>query len=53
LAILKEKNLVRVKGNNPKFWLFDERRWWSISVAMLFWWCRFRQIFFLLTLNFN
>jgi hypothetical protein len=26
LAILKEKNLVRVKGNNPKFWLFDERR---------------------------
>lgn len=24
LAILKEKSLVRVKGNNPKFWLFDE-----------------------------
>ena len=24
LVILKEKNLVRVKGNNPKFWLFDE-----------------------------
>lgn len=24
LTILKEKNLVRVKGNNPKFWLFDE-----------------------------
>ncbi len=24
LAILKEKNIVRVKGNNPKFWLFDE-----------------------------
>ncbi|DAA97771.1 TPA: hypothetical protein CPT80_01125 [Candidatus Gastranaerophilales bacterium HUM_9] len=24
LAILKDKNLVRVKGNNPKFWLFDE-----------------------------
>lgn len=24
LAILKDKNLVIVKGNNPKFWLFDE-----------------------------
>lgn len=24
LTILKEKNLVRVKGNSPKFWLFDE-----------------------------
>ncbi len=24
LAILKEKDIVRVKGNNPKFWLFDE-----------------------------
>lgn len=24
LIILKDKNLVRVKGNNPKFWLFDE-----------------------------
>jgi hypothetical protein len=24
LAILKEKSIVRVKGNNPKFWLFDE-----------------------------
>ena len=24
LSILKEKNIVRVKGNNPKFWLFDE-----------------------------
>lgn len=24
LVILKEKRLVRVKGNNPKFWLFDE-----------------------------
>lgn len=24
LVILKDKNLVRVKGNNPKFWLFDE-----------------------------
>ena len=24
LAILKAKNIVRVKGNNPKFWLFDE-----------------------------
>lgn len=24
LAILKDKNIVRVKGNNPKFWLFDE-----------------------------
>lgn len=24
LVVLKEKNLVRVKGNNPKFWLFDE-----------------------------
>lgn len=24
LAILLEKNIVRVKGNNPKFWLFDE-----------------------------
>lgn len=24
LAILKSKNIVRVKGNNPKFWLFDE-----------------------------
>ena len=24
LAMLKDKNIVRVKGNNPKFWLFDE-----------------------------
>lgn len=24
LAILKDKEIVRVKGNNPKFWLFDE-----------------------------
>lgn len=24
LNILKEKNIVRVKGINPKFWLFDE-----------------------------
>ena len=24
LHILKEKNIVRVKGINPKFWLFDE-----------------------------
>lgn len=24
LLILKDKNLVRVKGNKPKFWLFDE-----------------------------
>lgn len=24
LAILKDRNIVRVKGNNPKFWLFDE-----------------------------
>ena len=24
LSILKEKSIVRVKGNNPKFWLFDE-----------------------------
>jgi len=24
LQILKEKNIVRVKGINPKFWLFDE-----------------------------
>ena len=24
LNILKEKSIVRVKGNNPKFWLFDE-----------------------------
>lgn len=24
LAILREKNIVRVKGNNPKYWLFDE-----------------------------
>ena len=24
LQILKDKNIVRVKGNNPKFWLFDE-----------------------------
>lgn len=24
LQILKEKNIVRVKGMNPKFWLFDE-----------------------------
>lgn len=24
LAILKDKSIVRVKGNNPKFWLFDE-----------------------------
>ena len=24
LNILKDKNIVRVKGINPKFWLFDE-----------------------------
>lgn len=24
LSILKEKSIVRVKGNNPKYWLFDE-----------------------------
>lgn len=24
LTILKEKSIVRVKGNNPKYWLFDE-----------------------------
>lgn len=24
LTILKEKKVVRVKGMNPKFWLFDE-----------------------------
>ena len=24
LQILKDKNIVRVKGMNPKFWLFDE-----------------------------
>ncbi len=24
LVILKEKNIVRVRGVNPKFWLFDE-----------------------------
>ena len=24
LSLLKEKSIVRVKGNNPKFWLFDE-----------------------------
>ena len=24
LQILKDKNIVRVKGNNPKYWLFDE-----------------------------
>lgn len=24
LSILKDKNIVRVRGNNPKFWLFDE-----------------------------
>ena len=24
LALLKEKSIVRVKGNNPKFWLFDD-----------------------------
>lgn len=24
LNILKEKSIVRVKGNNPKYWLFDE-----------------------------
>ena len=24
IQILKDKNIVRVKGNNPKFWLFDE-----------------------------
>ena len=24
LQILKEKNIVRVKGINPKYWLFDE-----------------------------
>lgn len=24
LTILKEKEIVRVKGMNPKFWLFDE-----------------------------
>ena len=24
LSILKERDIVRVKGNNPKYWLFDE-----------------------------
>lgn len=24
LNLLKDKSIVRVKGNNPKFWLFDE-----------------------------
>ncbi len=24
LNILKNRNIVRVKGNSPKFWLFDE-----------------------------
>ena len=24
LAILKDRDIVRVKGNNPKYWLFDE-----------------------------
>ena len=24
LQILKEKNIVRVRGINPKYWLFDE-----------------------------
>lgn len=24
LNILKDKNIIRVKGNSPKFWLFDE-----------------------------
>lgn len=24
LTLLKEKSIVRVKGNNPKYWLFDE-----------------------------
>lgn len=24
LSILREKNIVRVKGNNPKYWLFDD-----------------------------
>ena len=24
LAILKDRDIVRFKGNNPKFWLFDE-----------------------------
>jgi len=24
LTILKEKNILRVKGMNPKYWLFDE-----------------------------
>ena len=24
LQILKDKNIVRVKGINPKYWLFDE-----------------------------
>ena len=24
LAILKEKDIVRVKGSNPKYWKFDE-----------------------------
>ena len=24
LSILKDKNIVRVKGINPKYWLFDE-----------------------------
>lgn len=24
LQILKDKNIVRVKGSNPKYWLFDE-----------------------------
>jgi len=24
LTLLKEKNIIRVRGINPKFWLFDE-----------------------------
>lgn len=24
LAMLKDKNIVKVKGGNPKYWLFDE-----------------------------
>ena len=24
LQILKDKNIVRVRGNSPKYWLFDE-----------------------------
>ena len=31
LNILKEKDIVRVKGINPKYWLFDEYNFQSLD----------------------